>query len=125
MSWSVGFSQSYHVCPALLRATLHMSVIILKGCKMELGRIVLLAKSLRHNYSPSKVPVPSLQETNSKNPKNYETRKIAVIILKTEQCGLNTIFPDNADGMANSVDPRQTLIRVCTVCTDLCTCPKT
>ena len=54
--------------------------------------------------------VSQIAATYGKNPKNSDNRKITVIILKN---GLIWIFhrgmhPNNADEMANSVDPDQT-----------------
>ena len=43
--------------------------------------------------------------------KFLNTQKIAVIILKFEQCGRRVMSPKGADGMANSVDPDQTAPR--------------
>ena len=59
---------------------------------------------------------------NRKLPKNSDTRKFAVIILKVEQggCTLGVMRPNDAEGIANRVDPDQTaLIWVCTVCPSL------
>ena len=45
-----------------------------------------------------------------KTPKHSDTRNIAVVILKFEQCGFTIIIvmcPEDADEMANSVDPEQ------------------
>ena len=44
------------------------------------------------------------------NPKNLDTQKIAVIILKLEQYHFTTELngPKDADGIANRVDPGQT-----------------
>ena len=43
-----------------------------------------------------------------KNPKYSDSRKIAVIFLKIEQCGLTIELCVQIDGVANSVDPDQT-----------------
>ena len=56
-----------------------------------------------------------------KTPKNSDTRKFVVITLKVEQCGI--MRPKDAEGIAKSVDPDQTvpssMIWVCTVCPGL------
>ena len=41
---------------------------------------------------------------------NIQTPKIAVIIIKFDQCDptMKVMIPKHADGMANSVDPDQT-----------------
>ena len=45
-----------------------------------------------------------------KNPKISDTRKFAVLTLKSEQDGfsLRVMHPKDAEGIANSVDPDQT-----------------
>ena len=73
-----------------------------------------------------------IQKTHyCKNPKKLYNRKIAVIILKFEQCGFyhKEMSLKDAERMANSVDPNQTVFRDCssrcsliwvyTVCPDL------
>ena len=47
-----------------------------------------------------------------KTPKNSNTRKFLVLILKFEQCGSTVVMhPKDADGIAKSVDPDQTASR--------------
>ena len=47
-----------------------------------------------------------------KNPKILDTRKFIVITLKVEQDGvsLRVMHPNDAEGIANSVDPDQTAL---------------
>ena len=42
------------------------------------------------------------------DPKISDTRKFAVITLKVEQDGFSLMHPNDAEGIANSVDPDQT-----------------
>ena len=49
-----------------------------------------------------------LTDAYSKNPRNSDTDKVAVINLKLAQyCFIIIIGPNNADGMANRVDSDQ------------------
>ena len=110
------FSWISQFCPTFRLAWLKMSDIILTGRKTQIKK----KRDDQHSTVILKTPDNTWFITYRKFPKYSDTQKIWCNHSKILTMWLchRVMSPNDADGMANSVDPDQTapLIWVCTVC---------